>query len=75
MYINGTWRNTNKKVNVFDPATGENIFNLNKGEKKDIEDAVQSANEAFKSWSQTSALKRSDFLVDVYKKMEEKKNC
>lgn len=73
MFINGDWRTTAEKLKVFNPATGEKVYEIDKGNGEDVEESILAADNAFKIWSQTSALERSNLLVEIYRKMEKKK--
>src|SRR5699024_5248918 len=73
MFINGNWYTTNEKLENFNPATGEKVYEVDKGNGEDVENSIQAAENAFESWSQTSALERSNILVEIYRKMEERK--
>src|SRR5699024_6951176 len=73
MYINGKWQETNEIVHVYNPATEKIVFKVYKGKADQVREAIQAADNAFGSWSQTSALERSNLLNRIYRKMEEKK--
>ena len=73
MFINGKWIEKEEKLTVYNPATGEAVYEMDYGMKVDVEEAIQAADEAFQTWSKTSALQRANLLVDIYRKMEERK--
>lgn len=73
MYINGEWRFSEEKIYIHNPATGEIVFEVDKGTGKDVEEAIQVAHRAFQTWSKTAALERADILVEIYQKMIERK--
>lgn len=73
MFINGAWHTATEKLEVFNPATGEKVYEIDKGTGEDVERSIQAAGKAFESWSQTAALERSNILVEIYRKMEERK--
>lgn len=73
MFINGKWIEKEEKLTVYNPATGEAVYEMDYGTKVDVEEAIQAADEAFQTWSKTSALQRANLLVDIYRKMEERK--
>lgn len=64
LYIGGQWvgGNESDKITVINPATGLPVSDLYKATKKNLDDAVSSAEQAFKSWSQTSGKTRGEFL-------------
>lgn len=63
-YIGGEWiESTSKRVEtVVNPATGEALAEVPLSTKADVDHAIQVANEAFKTWSQTSVPKRARIL-------------
>lgn len=73
MFINGEWRKTEDKLKIYNPATGEEVFEMDHGTKEDVQDAIDAADDAFKTWSKTSALERANILLEIYQRMEERK--
>lgn len=76
-YINGilTTPYTNNYINDHNPATGEVFTMIPDSNFEDVEIAVQSAEKAFKGWSEMEVEKRSDYLMkiaDLIKKNSEK---
>ena len=72
-YINGKWVSpkSNKSIKVINPATEEVCAEISLGSKEDINDAVLSAKEAFKTWAFSSKKERLEpleKLYDLYKK-------
>ena len=72
-YINGKWVSpkSNKSIKVIDPATEEVCAEISLGSKEDVNDAVLSAKEAFKSWafySKKERLEPLEKLYELYKK-------
>jgi aldehyde dehydrogenase (NAD+) len=63
-YINGQWVSPigQGTSDVINPATGEISARVPVGNAEDVDAAVAAAKEAFKTWSQTSATEREDFL-------------
>src|SRR5699024_60525 len=74
-YINGEWVNafSGETYKVNNPATGETVAEVAYGNKKDAKIAIDAANNAFESWSETSAKDRSTYLYNLYKVMLENK--
>lgn len=70
MYINGQWMKKEEKLSVYNPANGEEVFQVDYGVEKDVQDAISAADTSFKTWSMTSALERANFLLAIYQKME-----
>lgn len=75
LYINGEWRTgeKNKYFTITNPANGEDIGQMANAEKVDAEKAVDAAAGAFETWSQTTAYERSQYLLDAYYLMLERK--
>lgn len=73
MYINGEWRTTEDKLAILNPATGEKVFEIDNGTAEDVKEAIQVADDAFKTWSKTAAIERANYLLDVHYKMIERK--
>lgn len=73
MYISGNWIQTDDKLSIFSPATGELAYEVSNGTGEHVQQAIDAADEAFKTWSKVSAKERANYLIAVYRKMEEKK--
>lgn len=73
MYINGEWRVTDDKIKIYNPATGKEVFEVSNGTAEDVKDAIKYADEAFKTWSKTAAIERSNYLLAIHDKMIERK--
>ncbi|WP_282173883.1 CoA-acylating methylmalonate-semialdehyde dehydrogenase [Cytobacillus firmus] len=63
-FINGEWvdANTDKFETVPNPATGEELARTPISTHEDVDNAVQAAKEAFKTWSKTPVPKRARIL-------------
>ncbi|MEK3888164.1 CoA-acylating methylmalonate-semialdehyde dehydrogenase [Bacillus sp. FSL K6-3431] len=63
-YINGEWveSSAEKSETVVNPATGEVLAEVPYSTKEDLDLAIQTAKEAFKTWSQVSVPKRARIL-------------
>ncbi|MGE7544755.1 CoA-acylating methylmalonate-semialdehyde dehydrogenase [Sporosarcina newyorkensis] len=63
-YINGEWvsATTDKKEEVYNPATGEVIANVPISTKEDLDSAVQVASEAFVTWKEVPVPRRARIL-------------
>src|SRR5690625_441400 len=73
MFFNGKWQIRAEKLKIYNPATGEEVFEIDHGTANDVKQAIEAADNAFQTWSKTSALERANFLTEVYRKMEERK--
>ena len=62
LFINGKWLQRDLTLNVTNPATGEKISSVAMANSKDTEQAIDVAEEAFKSWRSTTAKHRSKLL-------------
>ena len=67
-YINGKWVSpkSNKSIQVINPATEEVCAEISLGSKDDVNDAVLSAKEAFKTWAFSSKKERLEPLEKLY---------
>ena len=71
MYINGefTKGRSQGEIEVTNPATEEVIDSVPRGNAEDVESAVRSSNEAFKSWKKMGANERTSLLHEVASKV------
>lgn len=67
-FINGNWRASKSGATfpVFNPANGEVICNVTDCSSEDVEEAVQSAVKAFKTFKETTAKERSAMLLKFF---------
>ncbi len=67
-YINGKWVSpkSNKSIKVINPATEVVCAEISLGSKEDVNDAVLSAKEAFKTWAFSSKKERLEPLEKLY---------
>jgi len=63
-YINGTWvpADSGETINVTNPATGETIATVPRCGAAETERAIAAADQALKSWRETTAAERSRIL-------------
>jgi len=75
LFINGEWvdSETGEKFEDVNPATLETIAHLQKASVDDVQRAVDSAVEAFDSWSSTPAPLRGKILFKAARILEERK--
>ena len=73
-YINGEWVDpaTPRSLDVIDPATEEVAGNISLGNDADIDNAVNAAANAFKTWSVTSKEERLTILNRVVEEFEKR---
>ena len=67
-YINGKWVSpkSNKSIKVINPATEDVFAEISLGSKEDVNDAVLSAKEAFRTWAFSSKKERLEPLEKLY---------
>ena len=67
-YINGKWVSpkSDKSIKVINPATEDVCTEISLGSKEDVNDAVLSAKEAFKTWAFSSKKERLEPLEKLY---------
>jgi succinate-semialdehyde dehydrogenase / glutarate-semialdehyde dehydrogenase len=73
MYINGQWIELEEIIEVINPATKEVFATVPKGGEKEAKQAVDAADEAFKTWSKLTAQERSSFLKKWYQLIHEQR--
>ena len=67
-YINGKWVSpkSDKSIKVINPATEDVCAEISLGSKEDVNDAVLSAKESFKTWAFSSKKERLEPLEKLY---------
>ncbi len=67
-FINGEWidADCNETLDVPNPATGEVIIKVPISSKEDVDKAVKSAKEAWKTWKNTPVPKRARILYKYH---------
>ena len=64
-FIGGQWVNSESYLPKHNPATDEVIYELPNSSASDVDKAVDSAQQAFKSWSKTPAQDRANILYKI----------
>ena len=74
-WINGEWVDSSgtETETVSNPATGETIAYVPLSTKKDVDDAVEVAKQAFLSWADMPVPNRARLLFTYLQKLEEHK--
>ncbi|WP_437750370.1 aldehyde dehydrogenase family protein [Staphylococcus shinii] len=74
-YIDGEWieSTSGETINVFNPATEEKIGEIAKGNKQDVDKAVESAHNVYLSFRHTSVKERQDLLTKIVEEYENRK--
>ncbi len=64
MFIDGKWADSHsgEMFDVFNPANGQKIDSVPKGDRQDVRRAVDAASRSFEKWSETPANERSRTL-------------
>ena len=65
---------TDKKIPVLNPSTGENIGSAPQCDKNDVNIAVESAFKAFQKWKKIPARERGKMVAAGAKRLEERKS-
>jgi succinate-semialdehyde dehydrogenase / glutarate-semialdehyde dehydrogenase len=73
MYINGEWIQTNGTIEVFNPATGDQVDKVYTVGESETKDAIQAAKQAFYDWSRMPVDQRVAFLHKTVKKLTEQR--
>lgn len=75
LFINGEFQpsESGETLTVTNPANGEELAKVAKANEKDVDKAVQSAHDAFDSWSKISKAERADYLLEISRRIEENK--
>lgn len=73
-FIDGQWKNSvasENYIDVIDPSSGQKIASVVSGDSKDVDLAVEAADKAFQTWSETTAEQRADLLSKLANKLEQ----
>ncbi|MGD6833970.1 NAD-dependent succinate-semialdehyde dehydrogenase [Sutcliffiella halmapala] len=73
MYINGEWVQSDKEIEVTNPATDEVIGTVPSISEEQLEQAIDNASDAFQSWRKKSAYERAELLGKWYQLLDENK--
>ncbi|WML55737.1 NAD-dependent succinate-semialdehyde dehydrogenase [Neobacillus sp. PS3-12] len=76
MYINGEWvtAQSEKTYSVINPSTGKVVANVPNGGRNETKQAIDAADQAFKSWSKLTAVERAKYLMRLYALMHQYKD-
>ena len=69
LFIGGKWIDTNKKLDVINPADETLITQVSLSTDKEHEFALESAHQAFQSWSKTAPRVRAEILRKAFELM------
>ncbi|MFK2826509.1 NAD-dependent succinate-semialdehyde dehydrogenase [Bacillus sp. B190/17] len=73
IYINGEWIETERTIEVINPATKEVIATIPDGGTEEAEKAADAAYGALKQWSKLTANDRANHLMNWYRLIDENK--
>ncbi|EXJ61034.1 hypothetical protein A1O7_05187 [Cladophialophora yegresii CBS 114405] len=73
LFIDGEFRlpHSGKQFDLFNPATSKQIGSVYEAGVEDVDDAVESASQAFETWSETPASERGQWLHRLADKLSE----
>lgn len=73
-YINGEWHEpaSGKWLENYDPSRGKVYSQIPESTAEDVEKAVKAARDAFPKWSGLSAKERSEVMLKISKRIEER---
>lgn len=73
-FINGSWRKSesNKTLDVLNPATGELLTRVPAGDSRDVDAAVAAARQAFASWGKTTPVERQGVLLEIANRIQKR---
>lgn len=76
LFINGEFQasDSGETLDVTNPANGETLAQVAKANQADVDKAVKAAQDAFDSWSKISKEERADYLLEISRRILEKKN-
>ncbi len=74
LFVGGQYKEskTDKYVEIFDPSTGEVAALSPCATKAEVEEAIETAHEAYKKWSRVPVIKRVKILYKVRELLEER---
>mgnify|MGYP001809142391 FL=1 len=77
LYIDGRWvgDDSNGKIAVINPATGQLLYAVYSAHKENLRDAVKSAERAFKTWSIMPGQQRARILEQTAERLIERRDA
>lgn len=73
MYINGQWIKTDNELEVINPANGELVGKVPLVGKKETQEAISAAKQAFPKWAALTGDERSAYLQKIVGILEQKR--
>jgi lactaldehyde dehydrogenase/glycolaldehyde dehydrogenase len=73
-FINGSFTSTEKRIEVFNPATETLISTIPDSEDSDIQNALDAATAAKRNWAGTPAIERAQYLRAIASKVRDNKD-
>lgn len=64
-FVHGAWQNSHSWIPKHNPANGSVTYELPNSTTEEVNQAVSSAQEAFKSWSKTKVQDRANYLYKI----------
>ncbi len=77
LYIDGRWvgDDSNGKIAVINPATGQSLYAVYSAHKENLRDAVNAAERAFKTWSIMPGQQRARILEQAAERLIERRDA
>ncbi|MFB5660429.1 NAD-dependent succinate-semialdehyde dehydrogenase [Alteribacillus sp. HJP-4] len=75
LFINGSWKKTDEKETIYNPANGEAVGEVFLGGTNETEQAVTAAHDAFLEWRKTTGKERAAFLRALVSELDTHKRA
>ena len=72
LLLNGTWQDSEKHLNVLDPATGLPFARVATVGSEVVRQALEDAEAAFSRWKELTALARSEYLLAIAEELSKR---
>ncbi|GAA0428270.1 NADP-dependent succinate-semialdehyde dehydrogenase [Lentibacillus halophilus] len=74
LFINGQWIKTDRTETIINPATKEAVGDVYTGGKDEASEAINAANDAFKTWKAMTGNERGTILINIADELLNVKN-
>jgi succinate-semialdehyde dehydrogenase / glutarate-semialdehyde dehydrogenase len=74
LYIGGEWRQTENRLAVLDPSTGDQLVEISDADEQDGMAALDAAVDAQAAWARTSPRERARILRDAFDRIQERRD-
>jgi succinate-semialdehyde dehydrogenase/glutarate-semialdehyde dehydrogenase len=72
LLLNGEWRDSEKKLRVINPASGQAFAEVSTVGRGEVKQAIDAAAAAFESWKATTAQTRGDYLRSIAAELQDR---